>query len=171
MAPLLWSTVAGGVALLGSAMLIRRWWHRARVTAETVSRIAPALLEHEPFFALLDLAGPGSHYLERHGPMLRASEVLQRAETGRLDVSGLAGRPVASARWLRHDDMLTAIVSALEHWHSGARPVGGRFVFEFDHDIGEGYPKGGGAIVTTRVAIVIVSGGEAITAYPMLSGT
>ena len=84
--------------------------------------------------------------------MLRASEILQRAETGRLDVSGLVGRPVSSARWLRHDDLLTATVSALQHWRSGARPKGGRFAFEFEKDVGEGFLKGGGDLVRTHPA-------------------
>jgi hypothetical protein len=168
MNPLLLAGIVAGLALAGAATLGRAW-RRARATADTLSRIAPVLLEHDQFFALVDLAGPGSHYLERHGPMLHVCEILQRAETGRLDVSGLAGRPVASARWFTHADMLSAIASALEHWHSGARPAGGRFSFVFDREIGEGFRKHGGAAIRTNVAIVIVRDGAVITAYPSLA--
>lgn len=157
-------------ALAGAAFLAVRWWIGIGRTARTLRRIAPALLEHEEFFALVDLAAARSHYLERHGPMLTSSEVLQRARTGILEVSGVNGKPVASSRWLRHADLLEAVVSALEHWAAGARPGGGRFRFEFDRQVGEGYPKGGGALIGTRVAVVIIREGEVVTAFPSLDG-
>jgi len=158
--------IGAGILLVAVLILVRKWLG-VRQTARTVARIGPALLEHDSFFALLDLSGADSHFLERHGPLLRASEIMQRAETGRLE--GLEGRPVASARWLRHDDLLTATVSALQHWRSGARPKGGRFAFEFERHVGEGFVKGGGDLVRTRRAIVIVRDGELITAYPSLT--
>lgn len=158
------------IALTGAALVVRRWWIGIGRTARTLKRIAPALVELDEFFALIDLAGAGSHYLERHGPMLTGSDVFQRAETGMLEVSGVAGKPVASSRWLRHADLLEAVVSALEHWTAGARPAGGRFRFEFDREVGEGYPKGGGTLVRTRVAVVIVRDGEIVTAFPSLDG-
>ena len=159
---------AGAIALAGAALLIRRWWSGVARTARTLNRIAPALVELNEFFALVDLGAARSHYLERHGPMLATSEVLRRAETGMLEVSGLAGKPVASSRWLRHADLLEAVVSALEHWTAGARPNGGRFQFEFDRDVGEGYPKGGGALTRTRIAVVIIRDDEVVTAFPLL---
>jgi len=67
--------------------------------------------------------------------------------------------------------MRLAIFSALEHWASGARPRGGRFAFEFDWDVGEGYSKGGGALVRTRFAVVVIRGGEVVTAFPSLKAT
>lgn len=163
-----WLGVAAIVAMAGLAWTGARWWRDLGRTSRILARMAPALVELDEFFALVDLGGQGSHYLERHGPMLRECEVLRRAETGMLEVSGVAGKPVASSRWLRHADLLEAAVSALEHWAAGARPEGGRFRFEFDRDIGEGYRKGGGALVTTRVAIVVVRDGVIVTAFPSL---
>ncbi|MES2443329.1 MAG: hypothetical protein V4574_10900 [Pseudomonadota bacterium] len=160
----------GLIMLAGAAMVIRRWWLGLGRTARTLKRIAPALVELDEFFALIDLAGPGSHYLERHGPMLMSSEVLRRAETGMLEVSGVVGKPVASSRWLHHADLLECAVSALEHWAAGGRPAGGRFRFEFDREVGEGFRKGGGTLVRTRIAVVIVRDGEIVTAFPSLEG-
>jgi len=162
------SAVAIATALV-TALLLARSWLSARKATAILARLAPALVEPAEFFALIDLSEKESHFLERHGPMLKACEVLQRAETGRLDVSGYAGRPVPSARWLRHADLLRAVTSAAEHWASGARPNDGRFVFDFDNEIGEGFLKGGGAMVRTNIAIVIIREGEVVTAYPSLA--
>lgn len=156
-------------ALIIAAAVAARWYMAMCHIAETATRMAPALLEHDEFFALMDIVRPDSHFFERHGPMLRVCEVLQRAETGTLEVSGLVGRPVNSTRWLRHADLRLAALSAIEHWASGARPAGGRFAFEFDWDIGEGFLKGGGGLINTRIAIVIIRDGEIITAFPLLS--
>lgn len=118
-----------------------RCWLKAWVTAGVIARLAPALGEIDEFFALVDLSGQDAHFLERHGPMLKRTEVLQRAETEQLEVSGLSGRPVASARWYRHAYLLQAVTSALDHWYAGARPQGGRFTSSFNEAIGEGYAK------------------------------
>ena len=164
---LLTSLALAGI-LVSAAVVARRRYVRLCRVAATAVRLAPALLEHDDFFALLDMAGQTSHFLERHGPMLRRSEVLQRAKSGTLSVSGVVGRRVASSRWLRHADLRAAALSALEHWNSGARPKGGRFKFQFGWDIGEGFLKGGGDLVKTRIAIVVVRSGEIITAFPSL---
>jgi hypothetical protein len=156
------------ILLMAAGVAAWRYLVMCRI-ADTASRMAPALLEHDEFFGLVDMAGRDSHFLERHGPMLRIGEVLQRAESGVLEVSGLVGRPVASTRWLRHSDLRSALVSAIEHWESGARPAGGRFAFEFDRDIGEGFLKEGGDLIKTRIAIVIIRDGEIVTAFPSIS--
>jgi hypothetical protein len=162
--------IAAALVISVGALWLGYSWLRVRKTAAVLARLAPALAEFDEFFALVDLSGSRAHFLERHGPMLKSCEVLQRAETGRLDVSGYVGKPVASARWFRHADLLRAVASAAEHWASGTRPNDGRFVFDFGSEIGEGFLKGGGAAVRTSIAVVIVRGGEVLTAYPLLTG-
>jgi hypothetical protein len=163
-----WLLLGAAISSLIAVAVCVRWWLKAWAIANVLGRITPALIEADEFFTLLDLSGHDSHFLERHGPMLKTCEVLQRAMTGRLDVSGHAGKPTASARWFRHADILRAVTSAAEHWASNGRPKVGRFVFAFQDDIGEGYPKGGGDLIKTRLAIVVICKGIAITAYPLL---
>lgn len=155
---MLWLVCGLGI-MAGAAFLAGRWWIGVGRTARTLRSIAPALVDLDEFFALLDLAGAKSHYLERHGPMLANSEVLRRAETGLLEVSGVSGRPFASTRWLSHADLLEAVVSAFEQWTTGARPEAGRFRFAFDRDVGECYPEGGWTLIRTRTAVVIIREG------------
>jgi hypothetical protein len=141
---------------------------KARQTINTFMRMFPALVEHEQFFKLLGLQGQRSHYLARHGPMLRLHEIKDRALTGRLEVSGLAGAAVSSARWFRHDHLLLAIESAIELWGSGERPNNGVFKFQFSEVIGEGFPKGFSIPVETKIAKVIIRKGVVVTAFPVL---
>lgn len=142
---------------------------RARDDARLIAWLAPAIAEAPIFCEQIEISHGQSHYLERHGPMLRRCDVLERARTGDLENVGLKGRPVSSARWFRHSDLLRAVVSATEHWRAGVRPKGGRFVFEFDDVIGECYAKGGDELVETRQAVVIVRKDYVLTAFPLLS--
>lgn len=164
-----WSLVTAAIALLVAGAVLTVWWGRARRIADVAARMALALTELDEFFALLDISNDDAHFLDRHGPMLKRCDVLQRAQNGRLDVSGHIGSPVASARWLRHADLLRAVMSACEHWKSGSRPKRGCFLFDFGEDIGEGFRKGGGDLVRTRFAAVIVRKGTVVTAYPLLA--
>lgn len=141
-------------------------WERARLVANTIDRIAPALLEPEEFFELVDISGRRSHFLERHGPMLKLTEIEQRARTGNLSAAGLIGKPVSSGRWLRHSDLVKAVNAARHHWSNGARPQNGVFRFRFPNKIGEGYTRSSRASVATNCAIVVIRGETVITAYP-----
>lgn len=139
-----------------------------RRRARIIARMAPALVEAPHFFELVDLSSTRCHFLERHGPMLNALDIHERAQTGAIPFSNHEGRPVDSARWFRHEDLLHAAVSALSHWESEQNPKQGVFDFEFDHDIGEGFEKGGQERVTTSCARVIIRGGHVVTAYPLI---
>lgn len=165
---LAWILSGTAVVTVATVVLLFRLWLRARNIAKTIDRIAPALVEPHEFFELVELSGADSHFMERHGPMLKTCEVLQRAESGRLDVSGYVGRPVASARWLRHSDLLRALRSAIRHWEMGAAPKGGRFVFAFEEPVGEGFLRGGGGLIRTCLAVVVLRRGSILTAYPLL---
>ncbi len=162
-------SLLSGCAALVLLFVLIRWFFRAREEARMIAWLAPAIAEAPIFFELIDISHDQSHYLERHGPLLRRCDVLERAQTGNLEVTGLKGRPVSSARWLRHSDLLRAIVSAAEHWRAGERPKGGRFVFEFDHAIGEGYPKNSDELLETRQAAVVIRKEFVLTAFPLLN--
>jgi hypothetical protein len=164
--------IAIGLAIAAGygALRIRKWYQAERQQAEqTVGaflKMLPALAEHEQFFKLLDYRGPKSHYLERHGPMLRRTDLGARATTGSLEVAGHHGDPVTSTRWLNHADLLLAGESALDYWSQGERPANGVFKFEFPEVVGEGYMKNSSKRFTTKIAKVVVRKGEVITAFP-----
>ncbi len=46
-------------------------WRDAMLVARTVDRIAPALQEPDTFFKQVRLSRRRSHFLDRHGPMLK----------------------------------------------------------------------------------------------------
>ncbi|WP_342074906.1 hypothetical protein [Yoonia sp. SS1-5] len=146
------------------------WWlHGIREQAKILARIGPALVEAPVYFKLVEISHEKSHFLERHGPMLQRCDVLQRAMTGKLDVAGFVGRPVASAKWYSHQDMLHAIISAAEHWRAGDRPKSGKYVFAFEEPIGEGFLKGDDNVVQTNIAAVIIRNDYVVTAFPVLT--
>jgi len=136
--------------------------------AELLAFAVPALLEPKEFFELIELSDEHSHYLERHGPILKIEEILERANTGRLESFPHQGRPVHSSRWFFHEHLHLAVISALELWESGKRPEGGQFNFHFPHNIGEGYLKGTQEKKLTNLAAVIIRDGSVISAYPVL---
>lgn len=160
--------IAAALLLAAAVGAWRLWniWKEARRTARVVARLA--LVELDEFYTLLDLSAEQSHFLERHGPMLTIAEIRERAQTGQLRVSGLAAKPVASARWYRHADMLYAVREAMARWTAGERPKGGVFLVRFDIAIGEGYEKGGSEAVKTCLAKVIVRDGTVVTAFPVV---
>jgi len=152
------------------ALLAYRFWKRTMLLAQTIDRIAPVLLEPDAFFELMEISQRRSHFLERHGPMLKLVEIRERAQTGSLPASGLTGKPVSSGRWFRHDDLLRAVNSAREHWLNGAKPKDGVFRFRFERMIGEGYVRGSQTPVATDCAIVVIKGDTVVTAYPAIDG-
>ncbi len=163
--------IIGTVAILVltiAAWYVWRSWQNAQRFAKIIGRLAPALLELDEYYALVDLSTQRSHFFERHGAMLYRCDVLERATTGNIEYSGHKGKPVASARWYRHGDLLQAINSALIHWDTGVRPKGGLFAFSFDTEIGEGYAKGTDCFLETSIAVVIIKEGIVVTAYPLL---
>ena len=160
--------IAIGFGLLRAYHWFQRERTQAKQTVETLVRMVPALAEHEQFFKLLELRSDQAHFLERHGPMLRHIDILQRATTGDMPVSGIVGRAVSSARWLTHDDMLWAIESAIQSWEADDRPPGGVFKYEFPKLIGEGYIKDSNALLRTAFAKVIIRDDVVITAFPVL---
>lgn len=141
---------------------------RIRRSAAIIARLAPAIVESPAFFALLERSTTRSHFLDRHGPLLNQLDVQERAKSGSIPFSKHDGRPVDSARWFKHEDLLCAVDSALAHWDAGSRPEGGVFDFAFDQPIGEGFLKGSDERVDATIARVIVKQGEVITAYPVL---
>ncbi len=145
-----------------------RIWRNAMLVANTIDRIAPALLEPDTFFELVRLSRRRSHFLERHGPMLKIEEIRERAQSGKLSAAGFSGKPVASGRWIRHRDLLLAVNSAREHWMNSARPVNGVFRFKFRRIIGEGYLRGSQFPVQTDCATVVIKGETVVTAYPVV---
>jgi len=156
------------VGLVAITVYLWRLWKTTERTVSFLVRWFPALTEVEEFFALIEHSTERSHFFERHGPVLNEQDILERSKSGEICFSGVKGKPVSSSRWLTHKDLLRAIDSALDHWEKGARPKGGSFNFEFEYPIGEGYPKGGGALVRTRFARVIVKMEGVITAFPVL---
>lgn len=156
-------------ALLTFAIILVRWFSSIREQAKILARIGPALVEAPVFFELVNISHQKSHFIERDGPMLQRCDVLQRAKTGKLDVAGYVGKPIASAKWLSQEDLLLAIVSAAEHWKSGDRPKSGRYVFSFEKPIGEGFLKGDTELIETNVAAVVIRKDYVVTAFPMLS--
>ncbi|NNC60222.1 MAG: hypothetical protein HKO05_09550 [Erythrobacter sp.] len=165
-----WSVAAAVVFGLCGAWAWRVW-RNAKLVARTVDRIAPALLEPESFFELVSLSRRRSHFLERHGPMLKLDEIQDRALSGNIPAAGLSGKPVSSARWFRHKDLLAAVNSAREHWMNGARPRNGVFRFRFDEAIGEGYQRNSTMAIKTDRAIVVIKGETVVTAYPVIDGS
>lgn len=155
-----------GVVFL--ALYLWKIWKTAKLTTSFLVRWFPALAESEDFFALIEHASARSHFFERHGPVLNEEDIIERSKNGNIAFSGVRGRPVDSSKWITHRDLLRAIESALDHWEKGARPKGGSFNFEFEHPIGEGFPKGQEMLVRTRFARVIVKKGLVITAFPVL---
>ncbi|MCP5088595.1 MAG: hypothetical protein GY952_17540, partial [Rhodobacteraceae bacterium] len=145
-------------------------WRDAKLVAKTIDRLAPALLEPDAFCELVRLSRRRSHFLERHGPMLKIDEIWERVQSGNLPAAGFSGKPVASGRWVRHQDLLLAVNSAREHWMNGARPVNGVFRFKFDREIGQGYLRGSQSPVQTDCAIVVIKGETVVTAYPVVDG-
>lgn len=164
-----WDWLLLMTAVLAVFAFALRWFQNARKEASIIAWLAPAIIEAPIFFELINVSHEKSHFMDRHGPMLSRFDVLQRAKTGSLDVAGLKGRPVTSARWLRQTDLLQAVLSAAEHWRDGERPNGGRFMFEFKETIGEGYLKGKEALINTNVAVVIIRKDYVLTAFPLLS--
>jgi hypothetical protein len=163
--------VAAVVLLILVAIAVWRLlviWRELRRTARIVGFLAPALAELDEFYALIDLSVEKSHFFQRHGPMLKIADILEHARTGNIRVSGLSGKPVSSARWYRHADLLHTIREALARWQAGERPKGGAFVFRFDTAIGEGYEKEGTDLMKTQIAVVVIRDGMVITAYPLL---
>lgn len=156
------------LVIAASAGLLLWWLNSICEEARIIARIGPALIEAPVFFELIDISHHKSHFLERHGPMLQRCEVLQRAKTGRLEVAGHFGRPVASAKWYSHKDMLHAIISAAEHWRNGDRPKNGKYVFEFDEYVGEGFLKGSDELVQTKIVAVVTRNDYVVTAFPGL---
>lgn len=165
------TTIAIVATLLAlAAVAVLAWWlYGIRAQAKILARIGPALVEAPVFFKLVEISHEKSHFLERHGPMLQRCDVLQRAKTGKLDVAGFVGRPVASAKWYNHQDMLHAILSAAEYWRAGDRPKSGKYVFAFDEPIGEGFLKGETDVVETKIAAVIIRKDYVVTAFPVLA--
>jgi hypothetical protein len=160
-------------AIISVVILTISWyiwdaWQEAKKFASIIGRLAPALLELEEFYQLLDLTTQRAHFLERHGPMLTISDVFGRSNSGNIKFSGLSGKPVASARWYKHADLLKAVNSALIYWEKGIRPTGGIFAFHFEEVIGEGYAKKSSILIKTCNALVIIKEGTVITAYPLL---
>jgi hypothetical protein len=168
MSPSLTIVLAATILSLVAMGIFYVWraWESTRAIARLLDRIAPALLEPEAFYTLIELSGDHSHFLERHGPMLKVAEILERAQSGNLEVSGLAGRPVSSARWFRHHDLLHAVNTARERWAAGERPKDGVFSFQFESEVGEGYAKGSAVLICTRHAIIVIKKGAVVTAYP-----
>ena len=160
--------MAVGFGLFRVYLWLKHERAQSKRTVDTFLRIFPALAEHEQFFKLLELRSGRAHFLERHGPMLRHVDIRQRANTGDMPVSGVVGKPVASARWLKHDDMLWAIESAIQSWESGERPPGGVFKYEFSKLIGEGYVKGSDVLLRTEFAKVVIRDDVVVTAFPLL---
>ena len=157
--------------LIGACCLgwyVWRLWHTSSLVSTFFSRWYPALAELDEFFELMDRNDESSHFYGRHSPVLSIEEIWQRAQTGDIPFSGMSGRPVSSARWLRHRDLLRAVDSALWHWQSGRRPKHGGFAFRFEHPIGEGYRKGDSTLLTTDSALVVIRRGNIITAFPVL---
>ena len=144
------------------------WLVRLSKLTRILARLAPAIAAAPYFYALLDRSTTSSHSMERHGPLLRDSDVSERAITGPIAFSQFAGRPDDSARWFPHSDLLLAIDSALAHRDIERRPKGGVFDFRFEYPIGAGFPKHSGDRLETTVARVIVRKGAPITAYPVL---
>jgi hypothetical protein len=168
----LWSYWSAVIVLL-VLVAIGLWrlliiWQDIRRTARVVGFLAPALAELDEFYELIELSVEKSHFFQRHGPMLKIADILERARTGGMRVSGLSGKPVSSARWYRHADLLHAIRETLARWKAGERPRGGVFVFRFDAIIGEGYEKDGTDLMKTHIAVVVIRDGVVITAYPLL---
>jgi hypothetical protein len=144
--------------------------HRyAQKTAEQIAWLLPALLERKEFCELIKISDKHSHYFERHGPLLKIEEMLERANTGQLVTFPHAGQPVNSSRWFFHGHLYQAVISALELWDVGERPKGGQFDFCFPHNIGEGYLRGSSEKLSTNLASVIVRDGSIISAYPILA--
>ncbi len=164
------AVVSISLIFLIATIIVYTWkrWHDAKRVATIVARLAPALAELEHFYALLAISTEHSHFMERHGPILNRIEIHRRALDGSIPYSGTEGRAVSSARWLRHEDLLWAVNSALEYWSLGERPNRGTFSFRFQYPIGEGYKKGTEELVQTNNARVVVIAGQIVTAYPIL---
>ncbi len=162
------TTMFIGSAALMLVIMSAAAYSRLRESSRVIARLAPALVEAPEFFALMERSGIRSHFLERHGPMLNRKDIQERALTGFIPFSKHNGRPVDSARWLKHKDLLISVDSALTHWDAGRRPKGGAYNFAFDYPIGDGCEKGSTEQLETSIARVIIRRGEVVTAYPVL---
>jgi RHS repeat-associated protein len=118
----------------------------------------------EAKLAAMESGTEGAHFLARHGAQTTLQQQLTRATTG-LTPDGVAGRAVASSRFLTHELQLEALEMAEAAYVPGMKEV----TLDMGKVVGEGYLKGGGAVKTsTSVQVYYNSNGEIITLFPKL---
>ena len=123
-------------------------------------------LTAESKLAAIEAGTADAHFLSRHGAQTTLQEQLTRATTG-LTPDGIAGRAVASSRFLSHEIQLEAFELAQAAYKPAMAGKG--TVIEMGKTIGEGYLKGGGSVKSsTSFQVFYNNNGEITTMYPLI---
>lgn len=147
------------------AVIFTRWITQIRQTANIISRLAPGLVELEPFLKLLSVLSDSSHAAERHGPLTTVAEQIERANTGK-SPDGKKGSPVTSSRWVSHYSMLKAIEVCKVRWNNGKLPTHNCFELRFDKNIGQVVDLNSEDCNPTNAAKIVFNGsGDVVTAF------
>ena len=110
----------------------------------------------------------GSHFLQKHSPMVKLVDLLRRATTGIPNEVGKFVKADAS-RFRNYVDMKAVIDKAVAAYSVGGSQGAKNIVITMPKVIGEGYLKNSGVFTTTTKAIVRFNKfGKIYTAYPLL---
>jgi RHS repeat-associated protein len=147
-----------------SANLLNQQAIKELISLNIRNQILKGGITAEAKLAAMEAGTQGAHFLSRHGAQTTLQQQLTRAITG-LTPDGVAGRAVASTRFLSNELQLEAYEAALAAYKPGMT----KSVIDMGKAVGNGYSKGGGTVKTaTSVQAYYNSSGEVITLFPVL---
>jgi hypothetical protein len=112
----------------------------------------------------------GTHFLQKHSPLIDDAALRQRAIDGKLPWGG-KGKPFPSSKFHSYVDMLDAFERAMKHYHlSGVLGKKIDFVIPMFREVGYGYLKGGTPRVVTELVVARFDEfGRLFTLFPKIN--